>query len=316
MSALLNFKQIIWLLWPTRSKFATFFVTAKCNRHCSYCKIPAIQSLDLPLEEWEAIADKILSWGIRFISIIGGEPTLFKNLEKLLGHINGRAFVNMTSNGDYLATLDGKEYLKILKASGLASLTLSFHDTDLIPYLKTLQYAKKLGSMPILALVATKESIDYLPDVVKKANEEGIYVRFSFCQTVGGRFSPESKIFHPTSEQIKKFIGIIYKQKKNSGLILNTFEYLKRANVYPDGWHCKVDEDYWVVVDNKGYLMPCCEWKSSIKVLDIDSLNVDMWIKERSNARRQCKGCSNHCYIEQENLNLLHLITELLDHRR
>lgn len=314
--ALSHLKKAVRLTMNRKPRYATFFVNNQCNRQCVYCVVPKNQNLELPAQTWNTITDRVIDWGARLISIVGGEPTLRKDLAEIIKYAGAKAIVNLTSNGDTFAAIRGRDYLRFLSLMGLSTITLSLHDlNDLGRQLDTLQFAQKLSVIPILATVATQDSIEHLPEVMRAANNRGIFFRYSLCQTVGGHFSPATTILRPTPEQTSIFNNIVWQQKQRTGLVINTYEYLRTINSHlHNNWHCHSHKDYWVMVNSDGALMACSEWPTSIMALDILSLSDPRWVETRTAIRLACAGCTNHCYIESEKTNTLGLIHEGMSH--
>lgn len=312
--ALLHFKKVIRFMLTRGPRYASFMVTNQCNRNCPYCSVPKDQNLELPVQIWNAITDKVTKWGVRWISILGGEPMLRKDLVEIIRHASKKAAVSLISNGDAFRGSYGQERLHFLASAGLSNLIFSLHQLeDLEWQLEILKLAKKLGVIPLLAVVATKTSIEYLPEVMKETNKQGIFFRYALCQTVGGSFSPTDVALRPTSEQISTFINIVRQQKKQSRFVMNTEKYLERANLYPNVWHCNNHKDCWIVVNSQGHLMACNEWPTTISALNISSLDDPNWVKTRATIQKECPGCTHHCYIEQEETKGLSLVKEIIE---
>lgn len=80
-----------------------WFVTWKCNMKCGYCWQESAKSIyrklksrfDIPVEKW---AERINQIKPRKIYFTGGEPTLFKELPKLVSMINSQTRFDITSN--------------------------------------------------------------------------------------------------------------------------------------------------------------------------------------------------------------------------
>jgi len=270
---------------------------------------------ELSTEQWKNVIDRIADYGVRCVTLLGGEPTLRKDLPELVKHASLRAAVTISTNGDEFKKVGGKDYLKLLARNGLSAITFSLHSfNDLEWQLALLGYAREIGVIPIMAAVATKKSLEYLPGVMEKANEQGIFFRYSFVQNVGQYFSLAAVDVVPTSEQVAVFTDQVRNQKKKSKRVQNTHEYLcVIADMYPCNWHCDPSKDHWVVVDSQGNLMACSEWPTEISVLDVRSLEDVYWQQTRKYLREQCRGCTHHCYIEEEQTNRLALAREVME---
>lgn len=309
--ALLNFKKAVRFIMTKGPRWCTFFINTSCNRRCVYCAVWKRQLAELSTQEWKFIIDRVASFGVPLINILGGEPTLRSDLADIIKYASNKAIVNLTSNGDNFRGDNGRNYLGSLRESGLSSVTLSLHElNDLQGHIDTLLFAKKMGAIPILSTVATQSSIKHLPDVMKITNKHGILFRYSLCQTLGGVFSTDNDILRPTPEQIRNFTKIAWQQKQQTGLVTNTYEYLRSAKLYPDKWHCNNHKDYWMIVNVDGTLMSCVERPTSVKIMDILSLNNPRWSEARTADRLGCPGCSIQCYIEEEKINSYSIITE------
>jgi MoaA/NifB/PqqE/SkfB family radical SAM enzyme len=284
-------------------RFATFFVNTWCNRRCVYCVVPEQGSgTELSPETWRQITDRVTSWGVRFVNILGGEPTLRKDLPAIVELISMKAVVSLTSNGDTFVGDKGKERLRVLSQGGLSILNLSLHDLrETERQLNILQFAQRIGLIPILATMVTRATITHLPDVMRMANKRGVFYRYSLYQDVGGAFSSAVNGLSPTPEQLSAFVATVRKQQSKTHLIQNTTSYMTQStNVYPRGWHCDTTRDHWVVVDNEGRLMVCSEYPTSVKVLEIPSLNDAQWVGARTEKRKACSGCTYQCYMDEE----------------
>ena len=224
-------------------------------------------------------------------------------MEELVGYASKRKgiAVSLTTNGDMLYGLNGKDRILRLASRGLTIMALSLHDyDDLGRQLDLLQFAKTVGIIPMLSAVATKQSVDYLPEVMMAANGCGISFRLTWCQTIGGAFSSSDSALRPDKNQIVKIVEIVQKQKEQTLLVSNTDEFFQAATLYPDQWHCDPNRDNLVVVSPEGNLMACCEWPTNISVLKIKSLRDWRWKKAREAIRNSCRGCTQQCQIEAE----------------
>lgn len=103
-------------------------VTDRCNMRCIYC-MPSNntewfeQSNVLTYEEMVRLARIFVGLGIEKIRVTGGEPTVRRDIEKLismLSRIEGLKKISMTTNGLLLSSMIGK-----LREAGLASVNIS-----------------------------------------------------------------------------------------------------------------------------------------------------------------------------------------------
>jgi len=74
--------------WKYFPKVAGIYITRRCNSRCSYCSVPKRQYNDeLSVDEWKNAIDIIEKIGIEKVTILGGELTLFKDINKIISHI-------------------------------------------------------------------------------------------------------------------------------------------------------------------------------------------------------------------------------------
>ena len=82
---------------------AVFVRLAGCNLDCSYCDTKWANGPDAPCEEMTAreIHEKVSSYGIRCITLTGGEPLLHKHVDELLSELCGddKLSVEIETNG-------------------------------------------------------------------------------------------------------------------------------------------------------------------------------------------------------------------------
>lgn len=81
--------------------YATWDITNYCNLNCIFCSASAKCHKGLIDEpNAEKIAEKIISWGIKYVSIRGGEPMIVKQISKVIKLLsNSGIFVEIVSNG-------------------------------------------------------------------------------------------------------------------------------------------------------------------------------------------------------------------------
>lgn len=81
--------------------YATWDITNLCNLNCIFCSASTKQvktTVSSPLSI--NITEKIIKWGIKYISIRGGEPTIVNQLPEIVEKlVNNNVFVEIVSNG-------------------------------------------------------------------------------------------------------------------------------------------------------------------------------------------------------------------------
>ncbi len=82
---------------------AVFVRLVGCNLNCSYCDTKWANGPDAPCEEMTAreIHEKVSAYGIRCVTLTGGEPLLHKHVDELLSELCGddKLSVEIETNG-------------------------------------------------------------------------------------------------------------------------------------------------------------------------------------------------------------------------
>lgn len=77
---------------------ACLMLTSACTEKCIYC-FRIMTEKSLKLESLEEIAEKLKEMGVRKITVTGGEPTLYSDIEKVLSFLKRKGFIlSITTN--------------------------------------------------------------------------------------------------------------------------------------------------------------------------------------------------------------------------
>lgn len=100
-------------------------LTNKCNLRCLHCLGDYSEACnnELSYKEWKQVIDDLISLGVFYINVSGGEPTQHPHFDKIINYLSyrGMHFI-LTTNGvmskkDMEAILRNKEYLIGVKVS-------------------------------------------------------------------------------------------------------------------------------------------------------------------------------------------------------
>ncbi|NTV41438.1 MAG: radical SAM protein [Candidatus Moranbacteria bacterium] len=141
------------------AKLGYIQVTRQCNQKCIICSNPPVERR-LSFRKAREKIDEIKKEGGEGVIITGGEPTLYKDLHKLVAYAyRVGIFPRIISNGQKLADL---EYAKSLKEVGLQHLHVSIYSyksdvqaaisknkDSLKNIKKTLENLKKIGGVTV-----------------------------------------------------------------------------------------------------------------------------------------------------------------------
>ncbi|WP_083500587.1 radical SAM protein [Thermococcus celericrescens] len=82
-------------------------VTYRCNYNCPYCYVgcsPNINREELTTKEMFSIIDELADLEVLVLCLCGGEPTLRKDLIKILNYANEKGItVNIVTNGSLIS---------------------------------------------------------------------------------------------------------------------------------------------------------------------------------------------------------------------
>jgi MoaA/NifB/PqqE/SkfB family radical SAM enzyme len=104
-------------------------LTVRCNHDCEFCCDGDVKDSGhhLTTDEAKAKIDDLATQGAGSVTLIGGEPTIRKDLTDLARYIKSKGmWTSLTTNGTLLG--DGK--LEELMDAGLSSLEISMHAVD------------------------------------------------------------------------------------------------------------------------------------------------------------------------------------------
>jgi MoaA/NifB/PqqE/SkfB family radical SAM enzyme len=173
-----------------RPIWAQLNITWKCNLDCAYCTEYDNSKDHVPYADLLARIDKCRELGVLHTDLIGGEPLLHPDIDRLFGDIRDRGMTSgMTTNG-FLLT---EERLDRLMAAGLGRLQISVDGVrptrETPKSLKTLQKKIELcAGRPIWFRVNTvicDETLDQVEDVARFCFDRGVGVNFSVVHERG-----------------------------------------------------------------------------------------------------------------------------------
>jgi MoaA/NifB/PqqE/SkfB family radical SAM enzyme len=285
-------------------RFASLFVTRKCNFGCPYCKSIRQTSKDISLERWKAAIDKLHSFGVRLFTLTGGEPLVRQDVMDIIRYItkDKKSICWLISN----FSLIKKDTIDLFINAGLQFITSSFDTLSLCgeksdqSVLDLLSYAKSKGIIASTLTVVTSQNISEIPAIVDKVTSRGIIFDMGLYQHVGGLFSPDTIELKPDLESVRTLFSYL-KKKKRSGLVAPSWSYLNESLALYEtlSWKCSSDKDAFIVVNNDGRLMPCQEYSSDVSIFDVQSLNIREWRDQKKELVTFCDGCFYGCYYQK-----------------
>ncbi len=298
---------------------AQICLTRKCNLSCSYCSFSRKKfRKELSIDEWKKailILDRI---GIKFLKIMGGEPTIVRNLDKLITFIKYNTKINVAVFSNSFVS---KNKLRSLFEAGIDQYITSIDVVDKSPNfsgdiskksrkgLDALFYLKKLGLKTLRAnIVVGKHNIADIPRIVGWLSKNGIYSSLSPVHTGIGdtwelRCKDSSlKLTEGDLPKIEKITKKLLEMKKKGALIANSVRFLSKWPKYATNlnWHCRFPPVLWVDAD--GSLMCCYDIRgktSQLSVFDLNKKeNLRKFVKHLKEDAGKCSGCFYNCQFD------------------
>ena len=185
-----RFKEQVKCCWLTLNR--------RCNMRCKWCYAQGAkfsEKRELSFDNAIKAVDMIVDIGVKNLTLIGGEPTLWKGLSKLIEYAKLKGIsVGLVTNG---LELHSRQKLTLLKESGLRNINVSIKGGGSEEYIKNTGvdcYARVLEAVAniieekipySISYVFTEENISNLIQAVlpfKRMGANNFY--FTFCNSV------------------------------------------------------------------------------------------------------------------------------------
>lgn len=166
--------------------YATWDIVKECNLNCVFCSAaaPRIRGEYVENEVATSVVEKLINSGIRYVSIRGGEPTLYRNLIKVIEKlIHAGIFVEIVTNGCHI-NVDFIEAIATLpKSMYRIKISIDSYNEEVNDY----QRGKGSYRLATNAMNICKEyGIDYRNQMVITANNyRDILNTYEFCASFG-----------------------------------------------------------------------------------------------------------------------------------
>jgi MoaA/NifB/PqqE/SkfB family radical SAM enzyme len=272
--------------------WAQLNITWRCNLDCAYCTEYDNQKDHVPVPDLLARIEKCRELGVLHTDLIGGEPLLHPDIERLFEEIRARGMTSgMTTNG-FLLT---EEKLDRLLAAGLGRLQISVdgvRPTKETPKsLKTLQKKIELcAGRPIWFRVNTvlcDETLDQVEEVAQFCFDRGVGVNFSVVHERGrlrrrlnnSRYLEKIRWLR-TEKQAGRPVATPY-------FLLDYYE--KTLTGEPPAWTCLGGQKcFYVAADGKFHF--CAHVPAAAVFTDVTPADLSRW--------GGAKGCERDCGVD------------------
>lgn len=304
-------------------------VTDRCPHKCEYCNIPRRLLKELSTSEILKLIDEIAAAGAVRFQIVGGEPTLRKDLGDIIAHARRKKlYVTMSSTGWAVPEM-------IANLRDINQIFLSFdgpeeaHDMHkgkgaYQRLMRAMEALKKAGVKFNTTTLLTRKSVAHIDFVLAKAQELGFEVVFQalyYTQTTyKGHFHlpkvADSLVL--SNQEYRNVFKDLLARKKAGAPIASSAKYLEQIIAWPDYtkiYSAAENPEYtcwagrlYVYIDTNGLMYPCGD---SIGVVEgMDALKMGFAEAYRKiNLNRNCRSCIIACDLEKNLMFSLNLRT-------
>ncbi len=278
-----------------------FRFTNSCNNQCALCdswkKNKGVWDVDKMIKLIKALPKSVLH-----ITLIGGEPLVEKNLERVINTLRKKDInITVVSNGilvpnriedlkkiDYLIlSLDGdKKAHERIRGKGNYDKTIN-----------AIKTAKKNKINTHMLCVINKYNINCIPEVLNICRENKVKCFFQI--TAEYYLSSDVNKYLPEKEKYRKTIRMLIREKKRGNkTIINSFSALKYLLTWPKGkkdMKCMAGKLHYHI-EPDGKLYPCTSVVNLVKGKSLSNgINNKLFKFKGNNPCRFCWAC---LYIE------------------
>lgn len=269
-------------------------LTHRCPFQCPYCSNPVeLERVDKELntEEWQSVFEQAAALGILQVHLSGGEPTIRKDLEDIVGKCSEvDLYTNLITAGGPTLT---RERLETLADKGLCHVQVSIDDVEpenanyIGGYkrghetkVELIKWVKELDLPLTINVPFHRHNIDNLEKIIDFAVEQGAgRLEVAHVQYYGWAFLNRASLI-PTYEQTVWSLQVVEEAKKRLKGVLQ-FDavvpdyYAKRPKPCMGGWGSG-----FMNVTPSGKVLPC-HAAESITTLSFDNIRdrklEDIW---------------------------------------
>lgn len=300
------------------------YITRRCNLRCKHCSACVVNTKrhEMLVEDWQKAFNILKSLEIDKVSILGGEPTIYRGLSELVRYNSKVTNLDLAIVSNSIS--NDKIYIDLAR-SGLKRFSTSIDVTGEVGFdsdsttkshraWHVLELMKQQGIKHLTGYsVLRPENMEQIENILTLLSDQGIWLYIiPFHSGTGDFWQTRSRnlprAFTAADRSLlEDFSGRMIAKKQTGALLANTIEYL---TVLPDfainlAWHCApvISE---LRIDADGVLMSCNDIKgrylSQYSIFDLgNSDNLTKVLEARALDTKDCPGCfwPSHYHAQQ-----------------
>lgn len=285
-------------------------LTHRCNLSCVHCYLPPSHQLqETPLESWESVIDRLVDMGLCILTLTGGEPLLYRNIESLIVHAFSKGCqVRLFTNASLVR---GPELVRELKMAGLCYLETSLHGAtpqvhDGITGVQgsfehTLAAVRWFTEASVPVTIKTswmKQNRQEYPQILELVRQLGVYFRGSPSIMPRLDGEPSNQQYRMSYEELIEF----YRMDRGH----DVSDYCPSADLDLEGSPCGIARTS-LAINPQGDAYPCLHLRVPFANVFRDDL-AESWahaplLKKLRNLTRKsfkaCKDCDTkpYCFL-------------------
>lgn len=280
----------------------TYYITNRCNAKCKFCNIWKEKNKpDAKIEDiYRNLKQARKTLKTKFVDFTGGEPLLHKNIIEILNKAKELNYkTSITTNTkiypEMAEKLKGKVDFLLFSIDG----DKEFHNQNrgvklYNSVIKSIEIAKSINENPDLIFTVTNKSIQYLPKMIKLAQNNNIILQINPVFSYFGNSS--------LTKQNAKILKKAFK-KQNVYLNLAQIKLILNGGNNINNPRCKGVTSNLVISQNNEIILPCYHHQTSkIKINDnlIKAFNskTKKKIERNQGTFKFCKNCTINCYFD------------------
>jgi MoaA/NifB/PqqE/SkfB family radical SAM enzyme len=294
-----------WLSYFLKGRplWAILYVTRKCNLSCRYCMFKNDESVDPYLDDIFIYLDKIKETGCNIVSITGGEPTLRKDLPKIIAHCKEKNLISYLNTNGHLLTASlinelGKAGLDIVNIS-LDSVSPNLNSNKDIHRTRKkidllIEGKEKYGYAIISNQVITKDNLHEIHPLIEQLRAKRIYVAHGIKYPIADEFKSPADL-----RRLTEALSQLNQKKSNGYPIITSEKYIESSIKWanrPSSWNCLAGAAFFTV-DLDGSVLGCDRLPTTS--IHISDLTIKNFTRVLSDTRKmnEFSECSFTCMI-------------------